>query len=235
MTRQALLSTRNASKTTLQSSFCHLQSSSHQCAPSFYMFNPLTLRAAKRGLTILEIFNLQTHFLENIWRRNVDHKPDKNSPSNILWIFALFKRYFQKYVSSRRHFLEKLWVWMGQSSSHNRLSAKAQKELPLRSYPYPRYNKPQLVLYEGYVYVGREIDGCGEIFWWQHSFLGLFNQNWPKTCDFRDLSTKSPSWQWGTWNLAYIYLRWGSWELYTIYPWKCPLVAIISTKTWKFC
>ena len=53
----------------------------------------------------LEIFNLQTHFLENIWRRNVDRKPDKNSPSNILWIFALFKRYFQKYESSRRHFL----------------------------------------------------------------------------------------------------------------------------------
>ena len=74
-----------------------------------------------------------------------------------------------------------------------RLSAKAQKELPLRSYPYPRYNKPQLVLYEGYVYVGREIDGCGEIFWWQHSFLGLFTQNWPKTRYFRDLSTKSPS------------------------------------------
>ena len=55
----------------------------------------------------------------------------------------------------------------------NRLSAKAPKELPLRSYPYPRYNKPQLVLYEGYVYVGREIDGCGEIFWWQHSFWGF--------------------------------------------------------------
>ena len=72
-------------------------------------------------------------------------------------------------------------------------AAKAQKELPLRSYPYPRYNKPQLVLYEGYVYVGREIDGCGEIFWWQHSFLGLFTQNRPKTCDFRDLSTKSTS------------------------------------------
>ena len=32
--------------------------------------NPLTLRAAKRGLTILEIFHLQTHFLENIWRRS---------------------------------------------------------------------------------------------------------------------------------------------------------------------
>ena len=77
------------------------------------MLNPLTLRAAKRGLTILEIFNLQTHFLENIWRRNVYHKPNKNSPSNISWIFALFKRYFQKYQNSRRHFLEKLWVWMG--------------------------------------------------------------------------------------------------------------------------
>ena len=28
--------------------------------------NPFTLRAAKRGLTILEIFYLQSHFLENI-------------------------------------------------------------------------------------------------------------------------------------------------------------------------
>ena len=28
--------------------------------------NPLTLRAAKRGLTILEIFEIQKHFLENI-------------------------------------------------------------------------------------------------------------------------------------------------------------------------
>ena len=73
-----------------------------------FPFNPITLRAAKRGLTILEIFHLQKHFLENIWRRNVDHEPDKKSPSNILWIFALFKRYFQKYESSRWHFLEKL-------------------------------------------------------------------------------------------------------------------------------
>ena len=69
--------------------------------------NPFTLRAAKRGLTILEILYLQKHFIENIWRRNVDHKPNKDSPSNILWFFALFKRYFQKYESSRRHFLEK--------------------------------------------------------------------------------------------------------------------------------
>ena len=39
--------------------------------------NPLTLTLAKRDLTILEIFNLQIHFLENIWSRNVDRKPDK--------------------------------------------------------------------------------------------------------------------------------------------------------------
>ena len=29
-------------------------------------FNPFTLRAVKRGLTIMEIFYLQKHFLENI-------------------------------------------------------------------------------------------------------------------------------------------------------------------------
>ena len=59
------------------------------------------LRAAKTGLTIFEISFLQKHFLENNWRRNVDHKPNKNSPSNILWLFALFKRYFQKYESTQ--------------------------------------------------------------------------------------------------------------------------------------
>ena len=42
--------------------------------------NPFTLRAAKRGLTILEIFSLQKHFFENIWRRNVDHTINNNSP-----------------------------------------------------------------------------------------------------------------------------------------------------------
>ena len=30
------------------------------------ILNPLTSRAARRGLTILEVFNLQTHFLKNI-------------------------------------------------------------------------------------------------------------------------------------------------------------------------
>ena len=55
----------------------------HSFVDFWLTFNPLTLRAAKTGLTILEIFNLQTHFFENIWRINVDRKPDKNSPSNI--------------------------------------------------------------------------------------------------------------------------------------------------------
>ena len=31
-----------------------------------WLINPLTLRAAKRGLTILKIFQLQKHFIENI-------------------------------------------------------------------------------------------------------------------------------------------------------------------------
>ena len=75
--------------------------------------NPLTLGAAKTGLTILEIFYLQKHFLENIWRRNVDQKPNNNSPSNILWIYALFQSYFQNCESSRRYLIEKLWVLMG--------------------------------------------------------------------------------------------------------------------------
>ena len=67
-------------------------------------FNPFTLRAAKRGLTILEIFSLQKHFFENIWRRNVDQKINNNSPWNSSQTFALFPSYFQKYESSRRYF-----------------------------------------------------------------------------------------------------------------------------------
>ena len=74
--------------------------------------NPFTLRTAKRGLTILEIFYLQKHFLENIWRKNVDQKSENNSRSNILLTFAWFPSYFQKYESSRRNILENLWVLM---------------------------------------------------------------------------------------------------------------------------
>ena len=79
----------------------------------YFYLNPFTLRAAKTGQTLLEIFYLQKHFLEKIWRRNVFHKPSNNSTSNILWSFALFASYFRKYESSRRHFPEELWVWMG--------------------------------------------------------------------------------------------------------------------------
>ena len=56
----------------------------HSITTHWEVLNPLALRAAKRGLTNLGIFYLQKYFLEIIWRRNVDHKPDKNSPSNIL-------------------------------------------------------------------------------------------------------------------------------------------------------
>ena len=73
---------------------------------SLEQLNPLTLRSAKRGLMILEIFYLQKHFPENISRRNVVQKPNKNSSSNDLLTFALFKSYFQKNESSRRHFVE---------------------------------------------------------------------------------------------------------------------------------
>ena len=77
---------------------------------SGWVFNPFTLRAAKTCLTILMIFFKQKHFLENNWRRNYNRKPNNNSPSNILWNFASFPSYFQKYKSSRRYFLQ---VWMG--------------------------------------------------------------------------------------------------------------------------
>ena len=51
------------------------------------LFNPLTLRAAETGLTILEIFHLQKYFLERISRRNVNQKPQNNCHSNILQTF----------------------------------------------------------------------------------------------------------------------------------------------------
>ena len=70
--------------------------------------NPFTLRAAKTGLAILKIFCLQKYFLKNIGSRNVYQMPYNNSPSNILWILALFPSYLQKYESSRRYFLEEV-------------------------------------------------------------------------------------------------------------------------------
>ena len=58
--------------------------------------NPFTLRAAKRGLTIWEIFSLQKHFFLNIWERNVNQKTNNKSPSNILWNFAFISKLFSK-------------------------------------------------------------------------------------------------------------------------------------------
>ena len=52
-------------------------------------------------------------FIKNIWRRNVYQNITNNSPSNILWEFALFPSYFQKYENSSRYFPGELWVWMG--------------------------------------------------------------------------------------------------------------------------
>ena len=64
------------------------------------------------------------HFLENIWRRNVDQKPNNNSPSSILWTFALLKRYFQKYEISRRYLLETLLSVNGFKKKLNRYKVR---------------------------------------------------------------------------------------------------------------
>ena len=50
----------------------------------WYIFNPFILKEAKTGLTILNIFFYQKHFLKNIWRRNVYHNFTNKSPSDIL-------------------------------------------------------------------------------------------------------------------------------------------------------
>ena len=57
---------------------------SKSCPSTPWGVNPLTLRAAKTGLTILEIFLSQKRFLENSLCRNVKEKSNNNSPSNIL-------------------------------------------------------------------------------------------------------------------------------------------------------
>ena len=52
-------------------------------------------------------------FIKNIWRRNVYQNITNNSPSNILWEFALFPSYFQKYENSRRYFpANRLRYWV---------------------------------------------------------------------------------------------------------------------------
>ena len=72
------------------------------------VINQFTLWAAKTDLRILEILHRQKFYLKRIWGRKVNQKPKYNSPSNILWTFALFPSYFQNYESSRRYFPEKL-------------------------------------------------------------------------------------------------------------------------------
>ena len=49
------------------------------------VFNPFILRAAKKGLTVLEIFYIKKHSKRNVdqkSKRNVDQKSNNNSPSN---------------------------------------------------------------------------------------------------------------------------------------------------------
>ena len=68
--------------------------------------NPFMPIAAKYNLTILEIFFSQGHILVKVWMRNVLQKSIHNFRSNILWSFASFPSYLQKYESSRRYFLK---------------------------------------------------------------------------------------------------------------------------------
>ena len=91
----------------------HMGHREHITECPIWPINPFTLRAAKTGLTILIIYFKPKHFLENICKRNLHQTPNNNSSSNILWTFPSFQSYFQKYESSRRYFLEELWVRMG--------------------------------------------------------------------------------------------------------------------------
>ena len=67
----------------------------------------------KQAWPLCWYFPHKSVFIKNIWRRIVYQNITNNSPSNILWKFALFPSYFQKYENSRRYFPGELWVWMG--------------------------------------------------------------------------------------------------------------------------
>ena len=74
---------------------------------SFDNVNPLTLRAAKRGLTIWKYSYYKHTFLET-FEGGMLITSQTRTQFQIFCDFLLFKRYFQKYESSRQHLLEKL-------------------------------------------------------------------------------------------------------------------------------
>ena len=61
-----------------------LQEDSENKVRKMLNVNPFTLRAAKTGLTMLEISFLKKLFLENILIKNVDHMTNNNSPSHVI-------------------------------------------------------------------------------------------------------------------------------------------------------
>ena len=71
--------------------------------------NPLMLTAAKTSLTMLRKSFRLKHNWQNITRGNVDEHITNNSPSNILYNHSQFKSYRQKYLQSRRQFLEEIF------------------------------------------------------------------------------------------------------------------------------
>ena len=73
-----------------------------QAAEGMKVLTHLHSEWPKEAWPFLKYLAYKSIFFKNIWRRNVDHKPNNNSPSNILWTFALFLSYLQKYASSRR-------------------------------------------------------------------------------------------------------------------------------------
>ena len=83
-----------------------------------HRINPLLLthwhsERPKQAWLFCWYFPHKSVFIKNIWMRNVYQNSTNNSPSNILWEFALFQSYFQKFENSRRYFPGELWVWMG--------------------------------------------------------------------------------------------------------------------------
>ena len=78
------------------------------------------LTVAKSSLTILIKILQVKAYLGKILKRNVNQNTINNSPSNILWNYAQFQSYCQKFPRSRRQFLDE--AWMGLAEHDQQLS-----------------------------------------------------------------------------------------------------------------
>ena len=102
------------------------------------VINTLILTASKDNLAILMKSFRQKHCKKNIWRRNINQNSTNSSHSNVLQNNSLFQSYCQKYLISRRQFLEEL------------LSIKRVKRVTCYPSPPSYYGSDQLIDFVSY-------------------------------------------------------------------------------------